>query len=712
MTISQIIDKIQEKQLFVPAFQREYVWKKKNAKELVASLIKEYPTGTMLTWETNTPPELKGKHKYSEKQGAVKLILDGQQRITTLYMLITGDLPPYYQEHEILNDIRGLFVNVKTLSLEYSSRLHESDPFWVNITDIFQRKIRKRDVVNALEEKNNGERLSRDLDDVIDDNFGIIQEITNREFPEQIIPPKASIKEAIDIFYIVNASGVNLTDAELALAQISGYWPEARERFKQKLVELEKQGMVFKLDFIIYVLLGIIHQMGSKMDRLHSKDNREKIIQVWEKLEDKLLDYVLNIIKDRAYVDHTKEINSVYALVPIIVYAYYKGSENLSEKEINKAVKWFYYSQIRQRYISQLQQKLDKDVKIAANEKNPFDQMINQISVDRPLEISKEEFIGATVSNALWGLMRFYFKSQEAKCLTTGVNIRTKMGKKYALEWDHIFPYSILKQNGYSQNIPKKYQLAQEITNRAVLTATENRIKSNSHAEDYLNQVVQKFPKALSKQVIPEDRELWKLENFELFLDKRRGMLAKELNDFLNNLDSTESIEGDSDLINIIKAGENSEVEFKTTLRYDMREKKVNKKLEEVVLKTIAAFSNRSGGTLIMGVDDEMNIIGLDNDYKTLKNGTKDEFELQIRNLVNNAYGIQFATNNLNIEFPEVEDVEICTVEIKPGLEPIYSEVTDKNGNRSKKFYVRSGNSSQEVPLDEIAQYINDRFNK
>ena len=161
--------------------------------------------------------------------------------------------------------------------------------------------------------------------------------------------------------------------------------------------------MVFKLDLIIYVLLGIIHQMGSKMDRLHSKDNKEKIIQVWERLEDKLLDYVLNIVKDRAYVDHTKEINSVYALVPIIVYAYYKDGENLNEKEINKAIKWFYYSQIRQRYISQLQQKLDKDVKIAANEKNPFDQMINQIGVDRPLEISKEEFIGATVSHAFMG---------------------------------------------------------------------------------------------------------------------------------------------------------------------------------------------------------------------------------------------------------------------------------------------------------------------
>ena len=96
MKISQALDKIDEKQLFVPAFQREYVWKRNDAKQLVDSLIKEYPTGTMLTWETNTPPELKGPHKYDDKQGAVRILLDGQQRLTTLYMLIRGDLPPYY----------------------------------------------------------------------------------------------------------------------------------------------------------------------------------------------------------------------------------------------------------------------------------------------------------------------------------------------------------------------------------------------------------------------------------------------------------------------------------------------------------------------------------------------------------------------------------------------------------------------------------------
>jgi uncharacterized protein with ParB-like and HNH nuclease domain len=98
MQIRQIIDKINDNQIFVPAFQREYVWKRPDAKALFTSLIKRYPTGTLLTWETTNPPELKGKKKYASEMGAVKLILDGQQRITTIYMILEGNLPPYYTQ--------------------------------------------------------------------------------------------------------------------------------------------------------------------------------------------------------------------------------------------------------------------------------------------------------------------------------------------------------------------------------------------------------------------------------------------------------------------------------------------------------------------------------------------------------------------------------------------------------------------------------------
>ena len=711
MKISQIIDKIDEKQLFVPAFQREYVWKRNNAKDLISSLIYDYPTGTMLTWETNTPPELKGPHKYDERQGAVKLILDGQQRITTLYMLMTGNIPPYYKEHDILTDIRNLYVNVKTLSLEYYKvKAMKNDPLWVNLTDIFNGNVRYRDVIDDLEKKQEGERVERDIADTIDDNFRAIEKIKDRDFQEQIIPPRASLKEAIDIFYIVNASGVNLTDAELALAQISGYWPEARELFKAKLKELESNGFVFKLDFLIYVLLGVLHNMGSKMEKLHSLENKAAIQEAWKRLDDEVLDYVMNIMKSQAYIDHTKEINSVYALVPIIVYVYNKQGNKLSQVEIKKMTKWFYYSQIRQRYVSQLPQKLDKDVGIVASQDNPFDKLLNIIAAERPLEISKDEFVGVGVSHALWGLMRFYFKSKDAICLSTGINIRKNMGKKYELEWDHIFPYSLLRDNGYSKNNRVKYSYAQEITNRAVLTQTANRKKSNNMAAEYLNEVLLQFPKSLKLQCIPEEKDLWNLENYEQFLEKRRILLAKELNAFLEGITKTSEDEVDVDLIEMISAGENSEVEFKTTLRYDMRQNIVNKKLEEVVLKTIAAFSNGNGGSLIMGVDDDLNIIGLENDYKTLKNGTKDEFELHLRNLINNAYGVEFATNSLEILFPMVEDDEICVVNINEGIRPLYTEITDKNGSKNKKFYVRSGNSSQEIDISEVASYISQRF--
>ncbi len=94
------------------------------------------------------------------------------------------------------------------------------------------------DFIRSIQDR--GEVLTRDEEGLLLDNFRQIGNIPNSEFLEQSIPIKASLKEAIDIFYIVNASGVNLTEAELALAQISGYWPQAREIFKRKTCSVER----------------------------------------------------------------------------------------------------------------------------------------------------------------------------------------------------------------------------------------------------------------------------------------------------------------------------------------------------------------------------------------------------------------------------------------------------------------------------------------
>lgn len=708
MKISTILDKIDENQLFVPAFQREYVWKRDDAKQLLDSLIKEYPTGTMLTWETNNPPELKGPHKYNEKQGAVRILLDGQQRITTLYMLIRGEIPQYYTAPEITNDTRGLHVNVETLELEYySQRKMEKDTRWRNITAVFQKTVRAKDIYRELEAK--GETVDREREDLIDDNMQAIQNILDRDFPEQTIPVKASIREAIDIFYKVNASGVALTDAELALAQISGYWPQARDIFKKRLAKLAEVGFVFKLDFIVYVLLGCLYHIGSDMRKLHGSENDEKLRKAWDRLDKQVLDYVVSLLRSNAYIDHTEEINSVYALVPIIVYCFDKTGDHLTDTEIRKMVKWFYYSQIRARYVSQLPQKLDRDLRIVAESKNPFDELLSVIAEERRLPIVPEEFEGRAISHPLFGLMRWYFKKRGAVCFSTGLDLRQTMGKKYQLENDHIFPYSKLEKIGYGKGNRVKYALAQELTNRAILTQAANRTKSNADPDGYLKAVQSKFPNALSLQCIPTDQTLWTLSSFEKFLETRRQLLAKDLNAFLEGITATEAEVIPVSIEDLIAEGESDAVEFKSSLRWDYKLEAVNKKLEEVIVKSVAAFANAQGGTLLIGVDDEGQALGLDRDYGSLGDPDRDKFELHLRSVLNQHLGVALVTTKLQIRFHSVEDKDLCQIDVSPFGQPVLLKFTDKNGQVQERFYVRSGNSSQELSKAEMLAYLNER---
>ncbi len=524
----------------------------------------------------------------------------------------------------------------------------------------------------------------------------------------------ASIKEAIDIFYIVNVGGVNLTEAELALAQICGYWPTARKLFKSKLLELEKSGFVFKLDFIIYVLLAVTHDIGSDMKRLHSSDNESKIKEAWEKLDKQVLDYVINLLRANAYVDHSDEINSVFALVPIISYVFKKTDHKLNELEIKKLIKWFYYSQLRQRYMSQTRQRLDKDLGVIKNSENPFEELLTIIGQERKLEITEDEFVGRDVRHPLFSVMRWYFKSRNAVCLGTGVSLRQNMGKKYALEKDHIFPYAALKANGYAVENRFKYAVAQEFTNRAILTQVENRGKSDTAARDYLAKSKKDFPTALELQCIPTDSALWEMDRYEDFLEARRKILTDKINAFLDGITEIKLGEGLVDIQDIIAEDEHDVLEFKSSLRWDTESHTFNKVLEGAVLKTIAAFNNGwgDGGKLVIGVDNDQNVLGLEGDYSTLTNGSdRDAFEIHLRNLINQTWGVEFASHNVTISFEQIGESEICVVDVNRGTKPLFVDMKGKDGGKVQKFFVRSGNSSPPISSpSEIAEFIQSRF--
>ena len=637
------------------------------------------------------------------------VLLDGQQRVTTLYMLIRGELPPYYTAAEIMNDTRGLYVNVETRELSYYMKKRmENNPLWQNITNVFQGKVSAFDLQSDFAAI--GKSLSMDELKQLNDNINAITRIKEREFPEQTIPIKANIREAIDIFYKVNASGVALTDAELALAQISGFWPTARDLFKAKLAQLEKEGFGFQLDFLVYVLLGCLHHMGSDMRKLHGEEIKASLQSAWDRLDKQVLDYAVNLLRTSAFVDHIDEISSPYALVPIIVYCFDKKGEHLTDLEIRKMVKWFYYSQIRARYVSQLPQKLDRDLRTLIESKQPFDDLLQVIAEERPLTVLPLEFAGRAIQHPLFSMMRWYLKSRGAVCLTTGVSLRKNMGKKYQLELDHIFPFSLLKSEGYGKENRVKYSLAQEFTNRALLTQVANRTKAAMDPAVYLADVAKKFPKALELQCIPINQNLWQLNNYEQFLEARRELLASHINAFLVGITVTTDAFVPASIEDLIKEGESDELEFKSTLRWDIKEGLVSKKLEEVIVKTVAAFANAQGGTLVIGVDDDGQVVGLIHDYQSLGEADRDQFEMHLRNLLNPQLGAAFVASKVQVKFHEVDGADVCQVDITAANEPVIVTVKDKNGQPVQKFYARSGNSSQEISMSEMTAYIKERF--
>lgn len=168
----------------------------------------------------------------------------------------------------------------------------------------------------------------------------------------------------------------------------------------------------------------------------------------------------------------------------------------------------------------------------------------------------------------------------------------------------------------------------------------------------------------------------------------------------------TLSDELQSNLLALISHGESSNVEFKSSFKWDLKESKPNKALEDVVLKTLAGFMNGEGGSLIIGVSDDGKILGLNADYNIQKKKDKDGFEQALMTSVAKNLGTD-ACQYLQLIFHELEEKEVCRVITRKSHRPIYI----KDGN-ALKFYVRTGVSTRELNVQEAVEYISTRWHK
>ncbi len=180
------------------------------------------------------------------------------------------------------------------------------------------------------------------------------------------------------------------------------------------------------------------------------------------------------------------------------------------------------------------------------------------------------------------------------------------------------------------------------------------------------------------------------VSNFDEYIHIIKQMISSSSGKILNR-----------DPKSLIEEGEGLFLEFKETLRYDTRKGEVSRELERVVMKTIVGFLNANGGTLMIGINDDGKVIGLESDFKTLTKKNKDGFENHVNMLIKTMIGLAFS-KYISIKFEKLENKDICMITVRESHKPAYLKENDKK----EEFFVRVGNSTQPFSMSETSEYI------
>lgn len=170
-----------------------------------------------------------------------------------------------------------------------------------------------------------------------------------------------------------------------------------------------------------------------------------------------------------------------------------------------------------------------------------------------------------------------------------------------------------------------------------------------------------------------------------------------------NNLPG-ERIGAENSIEKILAEGEHEWLEFKSTFRWDLNQKKVNKNIEKAAMKTVVAFMNSGGGQLLIGVDDLGNIVGLDADYKSLPKQNADGFQNHFNHVFHSMIGPNLR-QYAELSIQKIGDKECCLVKVLSADKPAYLKFDEQ-----EEFYIRTGNSTTSLKLSEVASYIDSRW--
>ena len=518
MKISTVLDNIDAGHMALPEFQRGYVWNRDQVRGLFDSLYRQHPVGGLLVWKT----EAKTAHHRGDgpiSAGNVDLLLDGQQRITSLYGVVRGNPPRFFDGNP--DTFTGLRFHLANETFAFYQPIKmQDDPLWIDVTALMNAGPKGLGGIYA--------RLS-----AIPEHSARVEEfvgrlskllgITDIDFHvEEVTGKEKSLDTVVDIFNRVNSGGTKLSKGDLALAKICAEWPDARKSMKAKLKQWADAGYSFNLDWLLRSVNTVLTG-EAKFSYLHDKGALD--IQDGLKRASKYIDTSLNLIGGRLGLDHDRVLFGRFG-VPVMVRYMDRRIGVMGAKERDKLLFWFVQAGMWGRFSGSTETYIDQDLAALEGPEGGLDALIEQLRLwHGGLRVEAGHFTGWSLGARFYPVLYMLTRMGDAEDWGTGVPLKANMlGMMNQLEVHHIFPKSRLYSVDYGR------AEVNAVANFCFLTKETNLVIGDRLPEEYFAEIEKNHPGALASQWIPMDPALWRLDRYRDFLEARKTLLAEEAN--------------------------------------------------------------------------------------------------------------------------------------------------------------------------------------
>lgn len=560
-SVEELVAMIERGELRLPEMQRRYVWRATRVRDLVDSLYRGYPSGAILLWETNEAVPLQefAVTQQGNPYKATRLLLDGQQRLTSLSAVIRGEPVSvrgrkrpidllFNLEHpdqltivteveedgqdeededgeEVIADEADstedeLQKRFDRMTFVVSTRKLDKLPHWVRVTDVFKsdsdRDFLRRAGIKDLDDpraEKYSQRLAR------------LRAVRKYVYRMDILERMLTYEEVTEIFVRVNSLGAKLRSSDLALAQITAKWRGALETFQ--VFERECSNLGFELDLGIHLKNLVAFATGQSRFLTVGGLSVDVLKQAWKECVPGM-EFALNFVRSNAGIDSPALLSSPFVLITLGYYGA-RRAYSIGPEESQRLRHWALVANAKGRYSrGSSETLLDQDL-ATLRQGGGAEELIDRLRLQvGRLDIPPEELEGRNQRSALFKTMFLAFRDAGARDWNSNLAIALgHRGAQHRLQFHHIFPKAILRSSYTTRE-------ADDIANLAFIGGKSNRQISDKAPETYLPGYISKAgPAAFDAQCIPTDLALLRAASYKDFLAERRRRVSQRLNDYL-----------------------------------------------------------------------------------------------------------------------------------------------------------------------------------